>query len=230
MNLTTSEVEDIESIKGIPFPAGISFRKIVVTGPPGSGKTMLINKLGGWPEEGYLDLAEAHWWRSRVLAIRPREVHFGIPFSGQKESLTVFENAWLESPTSVDLSRIETPPPKRWLLSIDWYSRFVFDFQLMSAETIYTIRRERARAGTHPTDENLTLEHVQKQVDVYQTLALHFHRNGLQVYVRDAFEGPPKRIVEPDVGRTSPMMETGHHENTPPIAPSQQSEAIDHVV
>ena len=39
--LTTEEVEDLTTIKGVPFPAGVRFRQILVTGPPGSGKITL---------------------------------------------------------------------------------------------------------------------------------------------------------------------------------------------
>ena len=45
--------EDLQDIKGIAFPASLKFRQLLVTGPPGCGKTRLINKIGGWPEEGF---------------------------------------------------------------------------------------------------------------------------------------------------------------------------------
>jgi ABC-type cobalamin/Fe3+-siderophores transport system ATPase subunit len=96
MTLASVELEDITLIKGVPFPAGERFRQTIVT-PPGSGKTTLVAKLGGWPEEGYLDLAASNWWRSPILTFRPREVHFGCPFVGYEESHTVFEREWLEA-------------------------------------------------------------------------------------------------------------------------------------
>ncbi len=196
MHLNTVAVEDIAWIKDVPYPQGVQFRQIIVTGPPSSGKTTLIQKLQGWPEEGYLDLAQTDWWRSRILTFRPREVHFGLPFGALRESYTVFDREWLDSPVPVDLKRVQIPPGKRWFFSTDWRARFVFDFQLLSADRIYTIRKARARAATHPVDERLTRDEVEKQVAVYETLALHFHRCGMHVIVRHTFDGMPRRIVD----------------------------------
>jgi hypothetical protein len=198
MDLNSVAVEDVAWIKGIPYPRDVHFRQIIVTGPPSSGKTTLIQKLQGWPEEGYLDLARSDWWRSRVLTFRPREVHFGFPFETLRESYTVFDREWLDAPAPIDLKRVQIPPGKRWFFNIDWRARFVFDFQLLSTERIYTIRKARARAGTHPVDERLTRDEVEKQVAVYETLALHFHRCGMQVIVRHTFDGMPRRIVDPE--------------------------------
>lgn len=196
MHLNTVAVEDIAWIKDVPYPQGVQFRQIIVTGPPSSGKTTLIQKLQGWPEEGYLDLAQTDWWRSRILTFRPREVHFGLPFGALRESYTVFDREWLDSPVPVDLKRVQIPPGKRWFFSTDWRARFVFDFQLLSADRIYSIRKARARAATHPVDERLTRDEVEKQVAVYETLALHFHRCGMHVIVRHTFDGMPRRIVD----------------------------------
>lgn len=196
MPLNSVEVEAVDRIKGVTVPRGVHFRQIIVTGPPCSGKTSLVQKLGGWPEEGCIDIAQNLWWRSRVLAFRPREVHMKIPFRGYPESHTVFDREWLAAPTPVDYGRIQIPPGKSWLLRIDWKRRFVFDFQLPPAERIYAIRRNRALRGTHPVDGQLTREEVERQSAVYEFLASHFHRCGLQVVVRTEFGGMPRFVSE----------------------------------
>ncbi len=61
----TEPCPDLHHMKGLPFPADVKFRHVLVTGPPGAGKTTLITKLGGWSEEGDLDLSQ-----SRSLVIR----------------------------------------------------------------------------------------------------------------------------------------------------------------
>jgi hypothetical protein len=193
--LETVEIDRIKTIRGVPVPADVHFRQILVTGPPGSGKSVLVAKLGGWPEEGYLDLAADNWWGQRLLTYRPREIHFGIPFVGRKESLVVFDEEWLAAPTALDTARIRIPPAKRHWFNIDWLRRYVFDFQLPPVEQIYNIRIARGRAGTHPGDVHLTRVQVAQQVAAYARLALHFQRCGLRIYVRERFEGVPKRIV-----------------------------------
>ena len=196
MSLNTVEPEAIDWIKGVAVPRGVRFRQLIVTGPPGSGKSSLIQKLGGWPEEGCIDLAQDHWWRSRVLAFRPREVHFRIPFKGFRDSHTVFDRAWLDAPTPVDYGQIQIPPGKLWFFQTNWRARFVFDFQLPSPGRIYTIRKARALVQSHPVDRTFTEAEIRQQYAVYEFLALHFHRCGMQVIVRTDFEGMPRTVID----------------------------------
>ena len=192
------EVSDTRLIKNVLVPNTVKFRQIVVTGPPCSGKSKLVEKLGGWPEEGYIDLATEKWWQNRIFTFRPREVHFGFPFVGFEESHAVFDLEWLQSPTDIDFSRVHLPPGKRGVFSVDWRNRYAFDFQLLPAEQIYAICKERSKLGTHPIDLELTLQRVQLAVTAYEKLALFFHDNGMLVYFRDRFDGKPRTIVTSD--------------------------------
>lgn len=198
MPLYTVQVEEIDWHKGVAYPRDVPFRGIIVTGPPSSGKSSLVQKLGGWPEEGYIDLAQDHWWRSRILTFRPREVHFGIPFRGARESLSVFDPAWLAAPAQVDFRRIRIPPRKNFFFQFNWRTRFVFDFQLPPVEQLYSIRKERAASESHPVDKVHSKEVVERQSTVYEQLAMHFHRSGMRVIVRTEFAGMPRIIVDPD--------------------------------
>jgi hypothetical protein len=194
--MKTVEVEELVMIKSVPFPEGERFRQIIVVGPPGSGKTTMVAKLGGWSEEGYLDLAQKAWWRNRVLSFRPREVHLGLPFVGHEESHAVFDPEWLESPTGIDFDQIQIPPEGKNLLKSNWRGKFLFDFQLPPPELIYRMRKKRTREGTHPVDLNFTLKQVKRQVEVFTELAAYFHRQGINVIIRNEFQGTPKRFME----------------------------------
>jgi hypothetical protein len=191
-------VHDCRILKGVPFPAGVRFGQLLVTGPPGSGKTTLISRIGGWPEEGYIDLTVKGWWKAQALALRPREVHLGLPFVGQEAALAMFEPEWQAAwdRLELDLGRICLPPPKAWFLAVDWRARFVFEFLLPEPERIYRLRRERARLGTHPVDERIDLDQIRRQVQAFARTAEHFHRHGMVVYIREHLDASPYRITD----------------------------------
>ena len=45
-------------------------------------------------------------------------------------------------------------------------------------------------------DKAMTLEQVEKQLEVFQLAALHLHRCGVQVYVREGADAEPRRIID----------------------------------
>lgn len=192
-------IAEVQSIRGIDLPVGLEFRQLVVTGPPGSGKTYYINRIRGWPNEGYLDLTRRGWWKDRSLVYRPREIHLGIPYEGIKDALAVFDQEWLDlkpDALKIDYRRIRIPPESHSKLSSNWRDRYIFEFMLPAPETIFEHRMNRHKDGYFPGDANLDLETVERQVDVYRRVALFLHRAGLNVYIRSDLNQPPMLISE----------------------------------
>lgn len=200
--LKLKPVPDLQEIRGVPFAAGVGFRQLVVTGPPGCGKTTLIAAIGGWPEEGFLDLTMARWWRSRILTFRPRQVHLGFPIRGHTSALALFEKESISplEPLRLERRRIHLPGEPRRLNPIDWRQKLVFEFLLPPAEEVLEVRRQRSHLKTHPVDAELSLAQTVTQLAVYAEVARLFHRRGLRVYVRDGFGVPPKRLSQPRPG------------------------------
>lgn len=195
MPLDTVAAEDLVWHKGVAYPRGVRFREIVITGPPGSGKSTLVQKLGGWPEEGVVDLASDDWWRARTLTFRPREVHFAVPFRGFRESRPVTDRTWLATPAPIDFRRIRIPPARSRIFQFDWRLRYIYDFQLPASEQLYAARKSRAVRDSHLVDRSLSIEDVEQQFAVYEQLAMHFHRCGMRVIVRTEFSGMPRIIA-----------------------------------
>jgi hypothetical protein len=197
-------ISSLQEVRGVQLPAGLTFVQLVVTGPPGAGKTYYINKIHGWPNEGYLDLTRKNWWKNRALTYRPREVHLGLPFAGYTEALTVFDKEWLEAPEplQLELERIKIPPLSNHIFQTDWRHRYVFEFLLPPAKTIFKQRKSRGSEGYFPVDEDLTMEIVEQQLAVYRQVVLYLHRQKMQVYVRKSLDKPPLYIAEKeDIGK-----------------------------
>ena len=171
--LQTEPIEDLQTIKGFAFPAHVQFRQLLITGPPGCGKSTLTRKIGGWLEEGYIDVSMPKWWTAPSLVLRPREIHLGIPCAGYERGLAVYDPEWVDPPTppALELDRIKTPPAKRYFFSVDWYSRYVFEFLLTPPQVIFEWRS-------------------------MWLVALHLHRNGLSVYIREGVDGGLRRFVD----------------------------------
>ena len=196
--LRLEPVEELRQIRGIAVEQATRLNQILIAGPPGSGKSSFVHLLGGWPEEGYIDLSLKGWWRAHTLSIRPREVHLGLPFIGRQEALTVFHEDWLDRFAELDLDerRILVPPPARHLLSVDWRRRFIFEILLPSLGVLVRRIEERAALGTHPVDQLLDPERIGRQLQLFARVALILHRRGMQVYVREGYHSPPARIAD----------------------------------
>lgn len=191
-------IQELQNIRGVDLPIGLEFLQLVVTGPPGAGKSYYIEQIRGWPNEGYLDISQKGWWKNQSLVFRPREVHFGIPFVGIQTPLTVFDKDYLQlsPPPEIDFPRISIPPEKVHFYQNDFRGRYIFEFLIPSPSTIYERRMARQTKGYFPVDENLSIEMVRQQVSVYREIALYFHRAGLNVYIRKGLDKPPMRIAE----------------------------------
>lgn len=190
--------EEVQDIRGAIFPGKPKYGQFFVIGPPGVGKSTLIQTIGGWPYEGYIDLAENNWWCARVMSFRPRELQFGLPFVGIPKSLSIIDDEWLNDAANleIDFRRIVLPPEGVWWTGSDWRQRFVYEFLLPNSDLVFHDRESRARSGIFPYDKDLSAEIVSLQIDVYRTLAAYFWKSGLRTYIRTDRNGSPLQIVK----------------------------------
>ena len=197
------EIAEVHIIRGVAFPAKVDIHKLIVTGPPGSGKSTLLHAVGGWPEEGYLDISSPDWWRSPVLVHKPRELHFGLPFVGYEEAIPVYDIKTLDDPSylELDLLRIPLPPAGGGLLAANFRRKLCFEFLLPLPETLFERRRKRAKNLTHHVDLGLTLEQVREEYNFLLLLAHFFYSSGMNVHIRQESDGPPLLFDEPPPGR-----------------------------
>lgn len=198
IELKTRPFDQTESIKGVDFPENISFRQLLVTGPPGAGKSTMMGLLNGWPDEGYIDLSIDRWWTAKSLNLRPRQVHLGFPCVGIDEALAVFDKEWglPASPPALDLSRVRIPPQKRFFFSVNWRQTYVFEFIIPPVQTLFKQRLNRKREeGRHYVDEDLSLDQVSNHIAAYRLAAAYLHQQGMNVYIRESVHSKPLQII-----------------------------------
>ena len=92
------------------------------------------------------------------------------------------------------------PPVKRYFFSVNWRTRYTFEFLIPPPETLFKQREKRAKQGTHHVDSEVTLDRVRNQVIIYQLAAQYLHQHGLNVYIREGTDGKLLRIVESESG------------------------------
>ena len=196
--LVLENVTPIQEMYGQAYPQEIQFKQLLFVGPPGAGKSQLVNQMHAWPEESSLDLSAPNWWQNRVLAFRPRELHLLLPFGGHAQGLAVFAQPIVDSeePCQIDFARIVLPPPKKIMASTDWRKKYVFEFLLPDPEHIFAWRRKQGRRSS----EGLTLPIVEKQHAYFEQLARYLHVQGFSVMLRKGWDQPPLRFFLPEEG------------------------------
>jgi len=175
---------------GILLPAKMKPRSWIVLGPPGAGKSRLIQQIGGWPDEVCVDISMEKWWTVEPLTHRPREIQLALPFEGFDKGLSVYDERWkdAEDLPDVDFQRIRLPKKKKFILAPNWQARFVFDFILPPPSWLLANRRERLSGDdVRLVDMDLTSKWVSWQVHTHWKVARFFHQKGHPIdFIGDA--------------------------------------------
>ncbi len=177
----------LKDCHGIPYPAKMNFNSWIAVGPPGCGKSFLIERIGGYPGEVGIDISQKKWWTVEPLTHRPRELHFAFPFKGHKQALAVYDECWkgLKEFPELDFDRFQLPQKKKFILAPNWQARFVFDFILPPPGWLFENRKKRLSSDdVRLVDMGLTPEWVAWQVHVHWRVAWFFQQAGLQVMLR----------------------------------------------
>ncbi len=122
----------LQDRNGVLFLAKMKFPSWIVAGPPGSGKSYLIGKIGGWPGEVCLDITMKKWWAVEAFTHRPREIHFALPFIEIDERHSVYDEKLqgVKEFPELDVEQIRIPSKNRFILDPKWRARFFCDFIL----------------------------------------------------------------------------------------------------
>ncbi len=118
--------------KGVLLPCKLKPGSLLVAGPPGSGKSYLLKRIGGWPGEICINPTIGGWWKLPDLSPRPREIHFAVPYEGGKGCLPVYDEKWARKkklPKPI-LTDVKIPKKKKYFWNSNWRTRLVFDFIL----------------------------------------------------------------------------------------------------
>ena len=173
---------------GILYPTKMAFGSWIIIGPPGSGKSGMVKKIGGYPDEICIDISQEKWWTVEPLTHRPRELHFAFPFKGYEEKgLPVYDELFKEMDEfpELDFTRVQIPHKKKFILAPNWRAKFVFDFILPPPAWLLENRKKRLSSGdTRLVDMELSAKWVAWQVNIHWKIACFFHQSGLQVMLR----------------------------------------------
>jgi hypothetical protein len=95
----------------------------------------------------------------------------------------------------LDVERLRFPAPKRRFYQRNWRGRYVFEFLLPPAQSVFDQRKVRARRKTHRVDEVFDFNLVERQLETLWIGARYLFHHGLDVYVREGVSGGLLRFL-----------------------------------